>query len=33
MKRLNLYYFGDIQVYDKYNPAYVCDENFASEIL
>lgn len=33
MKRLNLYYFGDIGVYDKYNPAYVCDENFASEIL
>lgn len=33
MKRLNLYYFGDIEVYDKYNPAYVCDENFASEIL
>ncbi|MEW8995534.1 hypothetical protein [Clostridium sp.] len=33
MKRLNLYYFGDIGVYDKYNPAYVCDENFVSEIL
>jgi predicted transcriptional regulator len=33
MKRLNLYYFGDIGVYDKYNPAYVCDENLVSEIL
>ncbi|WP_346915823.1 hypothetical protein [Clostridium sp.] len=33
MKRLNLYYFGDIGVYDKYNPAYVCDERLVPEIL
>ncbi|MFR1709312.1 MAG: hypothetical protein ACLSV2_10450 [Clostridium sp.] len=33
MKRLNLYYFGDIGLYDKYNPAYVCDENLVSEVL
>jgi len=32
-KRINLYYFGEIGTYDKYNPAYVCNNMFASEIL
>ena len=32
-KKLNLYFFGEIGTYDKYNPSYVCNKKFASEIL
>lgn len=32
-KRINLYYFGEIGAYDKYNPAYICNNMFALEIL
>ena len=32
-KRINLYFFGDIGVYDEYNPAYVYRKKYASEIL
>lgn len=32
-KKINLYFFGDPGIYDEYNPAYVCNRNFASEIL
>lgn len=32
-KKLNLYYFGDIGVYDEYCPDYVCSKTYASEIL
>lgn len=31
--KLNFYYFGDIGEYDSYNPAYVCNKRYASEIL
>lgn len=32
-KRVNLYFFGEIGVYDKYSPEYVCNKEFAREIL
>lgn len=32
-KRVNLYFFGDIGVYDEYSPAYVCSKKFVPEIL
>lgn len=32
-KRLNLYYFGDIGVYDEYCPDYICNKMYVSEIL
>lgn len=33
MKKLNLYYFGDIGAYDEFNPHYVCSKNKATEVL
>lgn len=32
-KRLNLYYFGDIGNYNKYNPDYVCNKPNVAEVL
>lgn len=32
-KRVNLYFFGDIGVYNEYSPSYVCSKKFAPEIL
>lgn len=32
-KKLNFYFFGDVGEYDDYNPAYVCNKKYASEIL
>jgi hypothetical protein len=32
-KKLNFYFFGEIGEYDSYNPAYVCNKEYASEIL
>lgn len=32
-KRLNFYFFGDIDTYDEFNPAYVCNKEYAPEIL
>lgn len=32
-KKLNFYFFGDIGTYDKFNPAYVCNKEYAPEIL
>lgn len=32
-KRLDLYYFGDTGAYDRWNPAYVCAQEYADEIL
>lgn len=32
-KKLNFYFFGDIGTYDKFNPAYACNKEYASEIL
>ena len=32
-KRINIYYFGEIGVYNEYCPEYVCDKNFVGEIL
>lgn len=32
-RKLNLYYFGDIGVYDEYCPDYVCSKNYVSEII
>ncbi|EGT3616239.1 hypothetical protein FHH43_08345 [Clostridium perfringens] len=32
-KRVNLYFFGEIGVYDKYSPEYVCNKEFAPEVL
>lgn len=32
-KKLNFYFFGDVGEYDDYNPAYVCNKEYASEIL
>ncbi|GAA0790100.1 hypothetical protein [Hathewaya limosa] len=31
--KLNFYFFGDIGEYDVYNPAYVCNKRYASEIV
>lgn len=31
--KLNFYFFGDIGEYDNYNPAYVCNKEYTSEIL
>lgn len=31
--KLNFYFFGEIGDYDNYNPAYVCNQEYASEIL
>lgn len=31
--KLNFYFFGDIDEYDNYNPAYVCNKEYVSEIL
>ncbi|GKX66958.1 hypothetical protein rsdtw13_22160 [Clostridium sp. TW13] len=33
VRKLNFYFFGDIGVYDSYNPRYVLDKEKASEIL
>ena len=32
-KKLNFYFFGDIGTYDKFNPAYACNKEYAPEIL
>lgn len=32
-RKINLYYFGDTGIYDKYSPVYVCSKKFVSEIL
>ncbi|MFA6941903.1 MAG: hypothetical protein WCQ54_13145 [Clostridiaceae bacterium] len=32
-RKINLYYFGDTGIYDKYSPAYVCNKKFVPEIL
>ncbi|MBU5439024.1 hypothetical protein KQI42_13430 [Tissierella sp. MSJ-40] len=32
-KKLNLYFFGEIGTYDKYNPSYICSKKFIPEIL
>lgn len=32
-RKLNFYFFGDIGEYDNYNPEYVCNKEYASEIL
>ena len=32
-KRVNLYFFGEIGVYDEYCPSYVCSKKFVAEIL
>lgn len=31
--KLNFYFFGDVGEYDNYNPAYVCNKEYAPEIL
>lgn len=32
-RKLNFYFFGEIGEYDKYNPEFVCNREYASEIL
>lgn len=32
-KKLNFYFFGDIGTYNEFNPAYVCNKEYAPEIL
>lgn len=32
-KKINLYFFGETGIYDEYSPAYVCNKEFAPEIL
>lgn len=32
-RKLNFYFFGDIGEYDNYNPAYVCNSEYAPETL
>ncbi|MCR2045306.1 hypothetical protein NSA23_14475 [Anaerosalibacter massiliensis] len=32
-KKINLYFFGELGVYDEYNPAYVCNREFVPYIL
>ena len=31
--KLNFYFFGDTGEYDRYNPAYVCNKEYAPEIM